>query len=301
MNTNPNHLVGLVLAPLLGACLLAGCGDDRGAGDGRTDSQSLRAQEKRAREVADAWHGSAAAAAWSRGYHPMADATQPPESGWHSEADKQAYETGNIVRRGKLPTTTITRGKVEWRSGSTMNRPLVEPNTAYQSFARYNSAGPRLTVTGVKLGETTITTSRGTATVPAWLFTLDGYDTPLRQVAITPSKLPEPPIRQAQQGSAGGLRNVAGLTGTAADARSLTVRATHGACDDGPVVNVLETDESIVLYASVTGERSGACTAQIIEQNVRVELRQPLADRVVLDALTARPAPYGDGPRSSAA
>ncbi|WP_262061363.1 hypothetical protein [Streptomyces sp. STR69] len=292
MNTQTHRLLGPLLAPLLGACLLAGCGDGRSADDTRTDGKSLQAQEKRAREVADAWHGSAAAAAWSRGYYPLADTTQPPESGWHSEADKQAYETRTIVRRGKLPTTAITQGKVKWRSGSTLSRPLVAPNTAYQSFAHYNSQGPRLTVTGVKLGAMTITTSRGTAAVPAWLFTLDGYDTPLKQVAVTPSKLPKSPIGQVEQGSTGGLRSIARLAGTAADGRSLTVRATHGACDDGPVVNVLETDESIVLSASVTGERSGACTAQMIYENVKVELRQPLADRVVLDALTGRPVPY---------
>lgn len=32
--------------------------------------------------------------------------------------------------------------------------------------------------------------------------------------------------------------------GTAEDGRSVTVRATRGSCDDGPVVKVLETDES---------------------------------------------------------
>jgi hypothetical protein len=43
------------------------------------------------------------------------------------------------------------------------------------------------------------------------------------------------------------------LAETAADGRCVTVRATHGSCDDGPVVKALETDGSVVLYASVAG------------------------------------------------
>jgi hypothetical protein len=65
--------------------------------------------------------------------------------------------------------------------------------------------------------------------------------------------------------------HVARLAETAADGRSVTVWATHGSCDDGPVVKGLETDESVVLYASVAGERSGLCPAVMIEleQGVR--------------------------------
>ncbi|MFF4763331.1 hypothetical protein [Streptomyces sp. NPDC001292] len=251
-------------------------------------------QEKRARQVADAWRGSASAAAWSEGYYPMADVVQIPESGWHSKADEQAYETKNFVLRGNLPTTASAHGTVDWGSGDTLTRPLWGAKKAYQAFALNRSNGPRLTVTGARLGETTIVTSRGTATVPAWLFTLKGYDTPLKRVAVTPSKLPKSPIGQAQQGSAGGLRRVAGLAGTAMGGRSIAVRATHGACDDGPVVKVLETGESVVLYASVAGAQSGPCTTDMTEQTVKVELRKPLGDRILLDALTGRPVPYGE-------
>ncbi|GAA4939462.1 hypothetical protein GCM10023238_01420 [Streptomyces heliomycini] len=129
---------------------------------------------------------------------------------------------------------------------------------AYRSFALGRSEGPRLTVTGARLGETTITTSRGTATVPAWLFTLEGYDA-RSSVSPSPRQSSKPPVEAARQGSAGGLRRVARLAGTAMDGQSLTVKATHGACDDGPVVKVLETDESVVLYASIAGARSGPC------------------------------------------
>ncbi|MGW2425936.1 hypothetical protein ACWC0C_43105 [Streptomyces sp. NPDC001709] len=301
MHTHAKRLASLLLAPLLSTCLLAGCGNDQRADEGHANDQSLRKQQERARQVADAWHASAAATAWNQGYYPMADVVQQPKSGWHSKADEHAYETKNFVLRGNLPRTAAADGKVDWGSGKPLNRPLIGAMKAYQSFALNRSAGPRLTVTGARLGTTTIVTSRGKATVPAWLFTLESYDTPLRRVAVTPSKLPRPPIAQARQGSAGGLRSVARLAGTAADGRSVMVKATHGSCDNGPVVKALETDESVVLYASVGGARSGPCTAEMIEQSVKVELRKPLGDRILLDALTGRPVPYGDpnGPSPS--
>ncbi|MEU6194878.1 hypothetical protein [Streptomyces sp. NPDC047061] len=299
MTIRAKHLVGLLLAPLLGACLLAGC-DSGPGGDDNDTSQSPR-QRERARQVADAWRGSAAATAWSKGYYPMADAVQAPESGWHSKADERASENRNFTLRGELPAATAAKGKVGWPSGDTLTRPLWGAEQAYQSFALDDSTGARLTVTGAKLGTTTIATSRGTATVPAWLFTLDGYDTPLKRVAVTPSKLPRSPIGSTAQGSAGGLWSIPKLAGTAADGRSVTVEAAHGACDDGPVVRALETDESVVLYASVTGAKSGPCTAQMLMQDMKVELHEPLGDRVLLDAVTGRPVPYGQpgGPSPS--
>ncbi|MFD5652791.1 hypothetical protein [Streptomyces sp. NPDC127039] len=295
----PKRSVCMLLVALLSTSLLAGCGNDQHRSDGHANDQSLRMQEERARQVADAWRQSAAAAAWAQGYYPMADAVQKPESGWRSRADERAYETKNFVLGADLPSTASAVGKVDWGNGKDLTRPLIEATKAYQSFALNHSPGPHLTVTGARLGTTTIVTSRGNATVPAWLFTLESYDTPLKRVAVIPSELPKPPIGQARQGTTGGLRSIARLAGTAADGRSITVRATHGSCDDGPVVKALETDESVVLYASVKGVESGTCPADLIEQNLRVELSQPLGDRLLLDALTGRPVPFGD-PRGTA-
>ncbi|WP_416956276.1 hypothetical protein [Streptomyces sp. Agncl-13] len=292
MNTHTKSLGRLLLAPFLGACLLTGCGDSPHTAD--SQAISLPKQEKRARQVADAWRGSASATAWNEGYYPMGDAVQIPESGWHSKADERAYATKNFVLRGSLPTTTPDHGTVEWGSRNTLPRPLWGAQQAYRSFALNQSDGPQLTVTGARLGTTTITTSRGPATVPAWLFTLKGYDTPLKRVAVTPSKLPKSPIGQVEQGAAGGLRSITRLAETAMDDRSITVKATHGACDDGPVVKALESEENVVLYASIKGAQSGPCNASMTEQSVKVELRRSLGDRTLLDALTGQPVPYGE-------
>ncbi|MEU6846201.1 hypothetical protein ABZ930_30425 [Streptomyces sp. NPDC046716] len=303
MPTDTKRLVAsLSLAFPLSLCLLAGCGGQSGdeGRSHRSSPQSAREQEARARQVADAWRGSTPADTWRQGYHPMADVVQAPKSGWHSKGDEQAYETRNFVLRGALPADGPEQGKVDWGDGKSLNRPLTRSKEAYRSFALNHSDGPLLTVTGARLGTTTIETSRGTAIVPAWLFTLRGYDAPLKRVAVAASKLPESPIGQVGQGTAGGLRGVR-LGGPAVEGRSVAVRATHGACDDGPVVKVLETDDDVVLYASVAGPKSGACSAEMIEKNMKVELRRPLADRVLLDALTGRPVPYApqNGPSPS--
>ncbi|MER5916232.1 hypothetical protein ABT124_38970 [Streptomyces sp. NPDC001982] len=78
------------------------------------------------------------------------------------------------------------------------------------------------------------------------------------------------------------------------------MRVTRGSCDDGPVVEVLEADESVVLYVSVVGERSGSCLAVVIEQGVRVGLGRSIGDRVLLGVFTGRSVPCGepDGPSS---
>ncbi|MGW2698400.1 hypothetical protein [Streptomyces sp. NPDC001296] len=301
MHTHVKRSFSLLLVSLLSIGFLGGCGNDQRAGEGHANDQSLRIQEERARQVADSWRASAAATAWMQGYYPMADAVQKPASGWRSRADERAYETKNFVLSGDLPSTAPVLGTVDWRNGKTLTRPLIGAKKAYQSFALNRSDGPQLTVTGARLGTTTIVTNRGTATVPAWLFTLESHDTPLKRIAVTPSKLPKPPIGQARQGAAGGLRSVARLAGTSADGRSITVKATRGSCDDGPVVKALETSESVVLYASVAGEKDGPCPASMTEQSVKVELSKPLGDRLLLDAFTGRPVPYGDphGPSPS--
>jgi len=66
--------------------------------------------------------------------------------------------------------------------------------------------------------------------------------------------------------------------------------------DDGPAVHVLETEGTVVLSASVVGGPDGEpCTAQLLAEDVTVELDRPLGDRIVLDAFTGLPVPCGEG------
>ncbi|MER6976771.1 hypothetical protein [Streptomyces carpinensis] len=274
---------------------VTGCGSEQGSGRGaqsRVFGPSPVA-EARARQVADAWDGSEAARAWRKGYYPTEEGVQLPEDAFHDAADKQAYGNHNFTLHGRLPAAPRKDGRVKWESGDSLTLPLMEAQEAYEAVAHGSDDGPRLIVTGAKLGEMTLATSRGPATVPAWLFTLDGYDTPLKQAAVHPFKPSTPPVEPVAQGPSDTLQPLPRLVGTAGDGRSVTVIADHGACDDGPAVDVLETDGSVVLSASVVGTKEGPCTDQALREMVTVNLDRPLGDRVLLDAFTGRPVPYG--------
>ncbi|MEU0392650.1 hypothetical protein ABZ208_07735 [Streptomyces sp. NPDC006208] len=305
MRTNTARAVDLlVVLALLTAVTgaVAGCGSEKAGGHGARvgDGDPAPESEARARQVADAWDGSKAAETWRKGYYPLGETVQLPENAFRNGADKLAYGTRNFVLRGGLPATPQKDGKVKWESGGSLTLPLMGARKAYETVARGSNDGPHLTVTGAKLGEMTLATSRGPATVPAWLFTLEGYDTPLKRVALSPSKLPRPPIKPVGEVPTDELAPLGRLVGMAADGRSVTVMATHGACDDGPAVDVLETGGSVVLSASVVGTKDGPCTSQLLGEEVTVTLDRPVGDRLLLDAFTGRPVPNEEnGPSPS--
>ncbi|MGW3248875.1 hypothetical protein [Streptomyces sp. NPDC001070] len=287
------NLLVLLVVLTAGNATVAGCGSRQPGGSSHVNPTPET--EARARRVADAWDGSKAAEVWRKGYYPMSDVVELPEHAFRNEADKIAYLSQNLTLDGELPTASAKDGQVEWESGESLTLPLMDARQAYETLARGGSDGPPLTVTGAKLGVMTLATSRGPATVPAWLFALEGYDTPLKRVAVRPSKLPAPPVKPVDDLPSDELWPLGGLVRTAGDGRSVTVVAHHGACDDGPAVDVLETAGSVVLSAYVVGTSDGPCTSQLLGDEVVVKLASPLGERIVLDAFTGRPVPYGAG------
>jgi hypothetical protein len=288
-------VLGLFAAGATGA---TGCGQETAPGGDEVGDRTPTATN-RARQVSDAWAGSEAARLWRQGYFPLDESVQLPEGGFRDKADERAYVTQNFALRGSLPKSPPQKGEVRWRSGGSLTVPVTAVQTAYEKLARGSNSGPRLTVTGARLGEMTVFTSRGQATVPAWHFTLDGYDTPLKRVAVSPSKLPRPPIKaKSLQEASDALWPLAGLTTMSQDDRTVGLVAHHGSCDDGPSVDVLETEDNVVLSASIRNRSDGPCTDDLHMKKVTVKLDRPVGDRMLLDAFTGRPVPYAADPGS---
>lgn len=298
MRTHTTRTTAQLLIALTLTASMAACGNekpaDKAAPKPTASKNSPAPSEIRAQQVADAWDGSKAAEVWRSGYYPLGDAAPPPPDGFHSEDDKIAHMLENYLLRGELPTTAPEKGQVKWKDGETLTLPLLDARQAYTALARVDiPEEPQLTVTGAKLGEMTIATSRGPATIPAWLFTLEGYDEPLKRAAFRSSKPPKPPVGRADDGRTApeGLMELGQLIEVSEDGRSVTVVAYHGSCDDGPAVDVLETDGSVVLSASIVGGNTTGevCTAELNGKEVTVKLDRPLGDRILLDAFKGRP------------
>ncbi|GHB51472.1 hypothetical protein GCM10010377_48140 [Streptomyces viridiviolaceus] len=289
----PPHRTALLATGTIGGC--SSEKEDSRAEHVRSAAPSVE-REARAQQVADAWDGSIAAEAWRKGYYPTGEAIQLPDNGLSSATDKRAYEDQNFLLRGNLPAATRKDGQVTWKGGGSITLPLVDARAAC-GMDRNGSGAPYLTVTGARLGEMTVATSRGPATVPAWLFALEGYDTALKRMAVSPSKLPESPIKQSARVSSGQLLPLGRLVGVADACRTVTVPANHGSCDDGPGVDVLETNGSVVLSAFIVEARKGPWTGEMNGESVTVVLNRPVGSRVMLDAFTGRPVPF-DGPNS---
>ncbi|MFJ6936499.1 hypothetical protein [Streptomyces sp. NPDC101132] len=269
------------------AALLAGCSAPGGSVEDKPGPVPDPADRSRA--VADAWDGSPAARAWREGFYPLEPLTRLPEDAWHSGADKEAWLGHRVVWRSNTIAEIPSTAPVKWADGKTLDLRLLDPRQALPMDPAAEQGGegpPPLKITAWRHGSLDMVTSRGRATVPAWLYTVEGYATPVARVAVAESAPPKNPIGPREE-----IAPDLSLEGVSADGTVLTLKAGHGACDAGAKVDVLESAETVVLAGSVKpGPDPGApCTAQLLMQTVTVRLGRPLAARVPVDALTGGP------------
>ncbi|MFD8482483.1 hypothetical protein [Kitasatospora sp. NPDC059673] len=243
---------------------------------------------RRAAEVTAAWPGSAAQQAWTHGYYPTEDTTQwIPQGAFHNSADKEAYEAARIDLRTTLPVNVSGTAEVQFADGSRMTLPQRSAKdtltwlTSRKDPCLGGCGDGRLSITAVQPGTTTVTTSRGRATIPVWEFTIAGYDQPFRYPAVlTQAQNPPTPGPGPAAGSGGTT-----LVSVSPDGLVLTATVPHGSCDLVQPGEVHETDQAVVLIGRTTRRRlpeGTACAAWLGFAPVEFRLSHPLGTRAVL-------------------
>jgi hypothetical protein len=311
-----NHMRRTVTVAAIVLFAVAACGRQ-----GRAPANPDAAFQNRARAVADAWRATLAGGAgqaWRTGLIPLQDLTLAPERGLTDET-RFAFQSGWYSTRVDLSAGAPPAGTVTFEDRSTLAVPLVSARDAYaqlhmgDSPCRGNPApagtpGPSgsgpggsvgapaqhtcasLTVTAATLGTATLQTSRGPATVPAWLFTVAELPVPVARVAVAVEALsppPRPAIAPDDQSRATGL--VAARKLTSADETRLGYTIAIGACDHNAAGLAYETADVVVIGGTVERSTGGKCPDLLRLEPVSASLTKPLGARVVLDALSGQP------------
>ncbi|HEY0639580.1 MAG TPA: hypothetical protein VGD67_18175 [Pseudonocardiaceae bacterium] len=179
------------------------------------------------------------------------------------------------------------RGIIRWPGGAELDVPLL---TARQALADLQESaqwcpgcqgGAPIRLTGAEPVTAEILTDRGTATVPAWSFTVEGGAVRITRVAVTPGGPGDP---------SGGARLGPRYVTPGPDDRTLTVRFQGRAEGDGPCTADYPARAAESRYAAVvvlseirTSAPGSACATVLHPRTVTVTLTEPLGRRVLLD------------------
>jgi hypothetical protein len=252
-----------------------------------------------ARQEASAWARSTLAKAWRTGLVVLTadELTSGPSGGFPSDAAKLAFINGDLVFTGS-PPTGAPAGVVTWPDGSKLKVPVLSEARAFGELASGGQcpgcATTPLAVTAARPTTLDVRTSRGTASVPAWAFTLKGVSSPVIQAALAPGSY----LTLYTYGSSAeklaplGTAFVGGGPVTpSADGRTLTVGLAGSPCDTAWGGLVAEVGGVVVVGGWMHDPNPDhSCIAVLLQRLAAVPLAAPLGDRVVLDAATGRPA-----------
>jgi len=263
--------------------------------------------ETSAEAAIDAYQRSGMAFAASRGFVPLQELTvltaqsaEKPgtfalEDTFPREADYQAFLHGRFSLAASLIDSTGT-GDVVFADDSTTSVPLASARAAYAAMDRSdpapNCTGDEcvdLVVTAASLGTVPLTVDRGQATVPAWIFTIEGLRAPIARVAVATSPAGTEALRTAAELLPDPLlgdwttrvERVTPLGGTRATALRLRLEFTGGNCDLSRTGAVYEHLTAVVVGVNIV-PRQGGCAGFGVPSSYDVDLNAPIGDRVVL-------------------
>jgi hypothetical protein len=251
-----------------------------------------------ARQEASAWARSPLAMVWRTGLVVLqaGDLSSGPSGGFPSGAAKLAFINGDLVFTGPPPSGTPA-GVVTWPDGSAMKVPVLSEARVFSELTASRQCPGCVTtplaVTAARPTTLDVPTSRGTASVPAWAFTLKGVSAPVIQAALPPGSYvtpythgtPTENLRPLGTSFVGG-----GPARVSADGQTLTVGLPGSPCDTTWGGLDAEVGGVVVVGGWMHDPDLGQpCAAVLQLRKVTVQLAAPLGDRVILDAATGQP------------
>ncbi|MFF5081447.1 hypothetical protein ACFY36_30740 [Actinoplanes sp. NPDC000266] len=284
-------IAGVVAAMAIGGCAGAGTGADAPV-----------PVDERARQILELYDEAARAG----GDRPRLVPAEPL-TGYVGgiEQRHEAYQNGIAAGRleaadGLLPRGAST-GSVKWKSGETLTVPLVG---AAEALDQVNAEGDEsecpecvaVPVSGARLTTAEIATSRGSAVVPVWEFSLDDSAFRVTRVAVAPGGT----VRYTPPPGSSGTPTAESAT-LAGDVLTVTFVGAEGpasvACGADYSARTVESPNAVVVVISQKKHNRGfeSCDAVGYTRTAAVELGAPLAGRAVLDVEYGTPVPLKEG------
>jgi hypothetical protein len=275
--------------------VLAGCGStDQPA----TATGSEATFQRQATAVAEEWHDRGITTAWATGFVPLQELVVEPD--WSTNGILKASYGNGWIRTSSALSDLSGQGVIQFEDGTSLPVPVVGAKTAYRGLPRRTGDCPSdgqpptcqwLTITSARLSTHRIGTSRGSATVPAWYFTVQGLPQPLVRVAVAPSATTSLPVVDLPvMNRRSGIVSAVWLVSTGA--ASIAFDIGIGSCDEHARGLVQEFPDMVVVGGSVVPPRAGTgCDASMLHHRVDVRTKRPVGPRPIVDAVSGRPLP----------
>ena len=296
--------------------LLGGCGRPQpvptaqpvstGPRDTFDEQQDLERQRRQAREALVRYGRAVADAGGAPRFVPVGELTRQIGA-WESgkEPNKSALGSGVITHTGTLPAAPRPRATVVWDDGATRVVAVASAEQALNQLikdGRATGACPEcrpLEVTGARLTEGQVATSRGTATVPLWEYTFEGTKVRATRVAVDAAAIvtvTPPPWDSAKPPSGLGIDHAT----TAAGTRRLVVSFVGAPgtgdqpCGFDYTGEAVESEHAVVVIVVARNsapplEPGHGCNLMGAPRTATVDLAEPLGERAVLEVMQGMP------------
>jgi hypothetical protein len=286
--------------------ILTGCDTQRAPMDEPPptvgDEAQLAKMRQQAHDILDRWE-TAYAAAKQPVFVPL-DPFGPAMVGLSGSENPKDIEDHQFPLDGSLPPDAPVGTRLSWPSGQTRAITALTATQAYEAMtARYRadcggcSPTRAARVTGARLTTTPIDAVDGPVTVPAWEFTLDGYQARLVMPAVPATEALVPP--EAPWDSAHPPSGLFFMTAkSTSDGRTVTIDFTgaqYGAdkpCGKDYTLEAVTSAHAVVIILRTLDHKGlvvGACNMMGFPRTASIQLAEPLGNRVLLEGTVGHP------------